>query len=142
MTLPPGLIAFIYKKRWDIEKVFDQFKNKLMEKKAWAKSPNSKCVQAKFMALTHNLILLLERKIEVEEGISDIKIEKKKQQRINEDLKKIRKAGRKENPLVKKPYKAVQRQQFSTSSASILFRTGYRLKKSKFSHKIFKKLIN
>jgi len=129
MTLPPGLIAFIYKKRWDIEKVFDQFKNKLMEKKAWAKSPNSKCVQAKFMALTHNLILLLERKIEVEEGISDIKIEKKKQQRINEDLKKIRKAGRKENPLVKKPYKAVQRQQFSTSSASILFRTGYRLKK-------------
>ncbi len=33
MKLPPGLIAFIYKKRWDIEKVFDQLKNKLMEKK-------------------------------------------------------------------------------------------------------------
>ena len=46
MTLPPGLIAFIYKKRWDIEKVFDQFKNKLMENKAWAKSLNGKCAQA------------------------------------------------------------------------------------------------
>ena len=43
MTLPPGLLAFIYKKRWDIEKVFDQFKNKLMENKAWEKSGNAKC---------------------------------------------------------------------------------------------------
>ena len=81
MTLPPGLIAFIYKKRWDIEKVFDQFKNKLMENKAWAKSSNGKCAQAQFMALTHNLTLLLERKIESEEGISDTKIEKKRKDR-------------------------------------------------------------
>jgi hypothetical protein len=28
-TLPPGLIAFIYRRRWDIEKAFDTFKNKL-----------------------------------------------------------------------------------------------------------------
>jgi len=109
MTLPPGLIAFIYKKRWDIEKVFDQFKNKLMENKAWAKSPNGKCAQAHFMALTHNLTLLLERKIESEEGISDTKIEKKRKRRIEEDRKKIQKAGRKENPLVFRSYKAVQR---------------------------------
>ena len=40
-----------------------------MENKAWAKSPNGKCAQAQFMALTHNLVLLLERKIESEEGI-------------------------------------------------------------------------
>ena len=109
MTLPPGLIAFIYKKRWDIEKVFDQFKNKLMEDKAWAKSPNSKCAQAQFMTLTHNLTLLLERKIESEEGISDTKIEKKRQKRIKEDRQKIQEAGRKENPLVTQSYKAVQR---------------------------------
>ena len=30
LTLPPGLIAFLYKLRWDIEKIFDQVKNKLM----------------------------------------------------------------------------------------------------------------
>ena len=109
MTLPPGLIAFIYKKRWDIEKVFDQFKNKLMENRAWAKSPNGKCAQAQFMALTHNLTLLLERKIEAEEGISDTKIEKKRKQRIQADRQAIQEAGRKENPLVTQPYKAVQR---------------------------------
>ena len=109
MTLPPGLIAFIYKKRWDIEKVFDQFKNKLMENKAWAKSSNGKCAQAQFMALTHNLTLLLERKIESEEGISDTKIEKKRKRRIEADRKTIQQAGRKENPLVTRSYKAVQR---------------------------------
>ncbi len=109
MTLPPGLVAFIYKKRWDIEKVFDQFKNKLMEKKAWAKSLNGKCAQAQFMALTHNLTLVLERKIEAEEGISDTKIEKKRKKRIEADRHKIQKDGRKENPLVAQSYKAVQR---------------------------------
>ena len=109
MTVPPGLIAFIYKKRWDIEKVFDQFKNKLMENKAWAKSSNGKCVQAQFMALTHNLTLLLERKIESEEGISDTKIDKNRERRIEGDRQRIDEAGRKENPLITQPYKAVQR---------------------------------
>lgn len=42
MTLPPGLIAFLYKLRWDIEKVFDEKKNKLHEKKAWA-DPRNPC---------------------------------------------------------------------------------------------------
>ncbi len=109
MTLPPGLITFIYKKRWDIEKVFDQFKNKLMENRAWAKSLNAKCVQAQFMVLAHNLTLILERKLESEEGISDTKIEKKRTLRIQKDLAKIKEAGRKETPLVTRPDKAVQR---------------------------------
>ncbi len=109
MTLSPGLIAFIYKKRWDIEKVFDQFKNKLMEKKAWAKSSNAKCIQAQFMILTHNLTLLLERKIQSEEGISDTKIEKQRTRRIQIERQAIQEAGRKENPLVIQSYKAVQR---------------------------------
>jgi hypothetical protein len=34
LTLPPGLIAYLYKSRWDVEKVFDEKKNKLMEKKS------------------------------------------------------------------------------------------------------------
>ena len=61
------------------------------------------------MALTHNLTLLLERKIESEEGISDTKIEKKRKRRIEGDRRTIREAGRKENPLVNQPCKAVQR---------------------------------
>ena len=35
---PPGLIVFLYRRRWDLEKVYDQFKNKLNEKKSWASS--------------------------------------------------------------------------------------------------------
>ena len=95
-----GIDRFHIQKRWDIEKVFAQFKNKLMENKAWAQSSNGKCAQAQFMTLT----LLLERKIELEEGISDTKIEKKRMQRIEVDRQAIQKSGRKENP-----YKAVQR---------------------------------
>ena len=46
LTLPPGLLAFLYKLRWDIEKIFDQVKNKLMEQKAWANSQTAKIQQA------------------------------------------------------------------------------------------------
>ena len=35
----PGIVALLYKCRWDLEKVFDEFKNKLGETKSWA-SPN------------------------------------------------------------------------------------------------------
>ena len=51
MTLPPGLIAFIYKLRWDIEKVFDQNKNALGEGKAWTKGDNGKRQQACFICI-------------------------------------------------------------------------------------------
>ena len=76
MTLPPGIIAFIYKCRWDIEKVFDQSKNKLGEGKAWAKSATAKKQQARFICMAHNLILMLSLKLEKEEGIIDEKSRK------------------------------------------------------------------
>jgi hypothetical protein len=59
--LPPGLIAYLYKSRWDIEKIFDQVKNKLSEKKAWATSDTAKNMQAQFICLSHNLMLMLEQ---------------------------------------------------------------------------------
>ena len=48
-NVPPGLIAYLYKTRWDIEKIFDQVKNKLAEKKAWATSDTAKKMQAQFI---------------------------------------------------------------------------------------------
>ena len=71
MTLPPGIIAFLYKLRWDIEKSFDQSKNKFHETRAWAKSNNSKKQQANFITIAHNLCILLERKLREQEGIVD-----------------------------------------------------------------------
>jgi hypothetical protein len=64
-TLSAGLLAQIYRLRWDVEKVFDQFKNDLNEQKAWATSPNAKIMQAHFLCITHNLMLLMERHLEV-----------------------------------------------------------------------------
>ena len=44
-NLPPGLIAEPYRRRWDVEKTFDQLKNKLGEKKAWGTGPVAKATQ-------------------------------------------------------------------------------------------------
>jgi hypothetical protein len=55
MTIPPGLIARLYQMRWDIEKSYDEIKNKLNEKKAWASTPTAKAMQALFICMAHNL---------------------------------------------------------------------------------------
>lgn len=62
-SVPPGVVALLYKIRWDVEKVFDEFKNKLMETKAWASSAIAKTVQARMLCLTHNLTTLMEQTI-------------------------------------------------------------------------------
>ena len=53
MTLPPGVIAELARRRWAIEKVFDQLKNKMAETKAWATTPTAKTMQAIFICITH-----------------------------------------------------------------------------------------
>jgi IS4 transposase len=63
MDLPPGVIVELYRRRWEAEKVFDQIKNKLGEKKAWATSLVAKEAQAQLVAITHNLLLLYEQTI-------------------------------------------------------------------------------
>lgn len=73
MTLPPGIIAFLYKLRWDVEKFYDQSKNKFGERKGWGKSEVSKTQQALFIAIAHNLCMIFERLIEKEEEIVDRK---------------------------------------------------------------------
>jgi hypothetical protein len=60
MTLEPGLLALLYKTRWEIEKVFDETKTKLQEKKSWATTTTAKEMQAHFVAIVHNLLLLLQ----------------------------------------------------------------------------------
>lgn len=80
-TLPPGVIAHLYKMRWDIEKVFDEFKSKLGERKAWASSAAGKSHQAQFLCLAHNLMVLLEAGLEREHGIGNTAEIKRRAQR-------------------------------------------------------------
>jgi hypothetical protein len=78
-NVPPGLIAYLYKTRWDIEKIFDQVKNKLAEKKAWATSDTAKKMQAQFICIAHNLMLILEQCLK-QEGVEN-KIENNRRQK-------------------------------------------------------------
>jgi hypothetical protein len=71
MTLAPGLLAHLYRMRWDIEKVFDEIKNRLHQKKAWATSAEAKSMQGHFIALAHNLMLWLGEILKSEERIED-----------------------------------------------------------------------
>ena len=68
-SVPPGIVALLYKSRWDVEKVFDEFKNKLGETKSWASTPNAKTCQARLLCLTHDLMTLMEERILRECGI-------------------------------------------------------------------------
>ena len=107
-NIPPGLIAFIYKKRWDIEKVFDQHKNKFDEKKAWAKGPVAKCQQALFQCIAHNLMLLFEHQLR-DEGVTDKIADGRRRERARRAAEKAKKNGKDINPMVIAVGKRVQR---------------------------------
>ncbi len=99
-TIPPGLIAFLYKLRWDIEKCFDEKKNKLQEKKAWATTDVARSQQALFVCLAHNLMVLFERDLEREENLREEMSRAKRRKRIEEMKRKISAGGGRPNPLV------------------------------------------
>lgn len=71
MDLPPGVLAELYRRRWEIEKVYDELKNKLEQKKAWGSSLVAKETQAQFLVLTHNLLLLYEHALEQRHGVEN-----------------------------------------------------------------------
>jgi len=91
---PPGLIAQLYRMRWDIEKVFDVFKNKFGEIKAWGKSVHAKEMQALFISLAHNLLSRFEEDIQSEDGIKNQTNEKRQQDRLSQARKKVVKLGK------------------------------------------------
>jgi hypothetical protein len=64
-SLEPGELAFIYHRRWDEEKYFDNFKNDLGSDKAWGKSPVAIQQQACIGMITYILTrLFLEEQFE------------------------------------------------------------------------------
>lgn len=80
-SVPPGVLALLYKMRWDIEKSFDEVKNKLGEKKAWATSATAKSMQAQFICLSHNLLQFIEHELALA-GIRNVAEEKRRSKRL------------------------------------------------------------
>lgn len=97
LNVPPGLIAYLYKTRWDIEKIFDQVKNKLNEKKAWATTTTAKKMQAQFVCLAHNLMLILDEQLK-KEGVDNHVENNRRIKRLNQALSKS-KAKKKNLPV-------------------------------------------
>jgi len=107
-TLPPGIIAYLYKTRWDIEKIFDQVKNKLAEKKAWATSDTAKKMQAQFVCIAHNLMLILEGCLE-KEGIENEIENNRRNKRLEKALSSSKIINEKLPAFLKQPRRATQR---------------------------------
>jgi hypothetical protein len=92
--LPPGVLAELYRRRWQLEKVFDEIKNKLNERKAWATSLTAKAIQANFVALAHNLLLLYERRLEKVHGLSNDGEDRRRDKRLATMQTQARSFGR------------------------------------------------
>jgi hypothetical protein len=75
--LPPGVIAQLYRLRWDIEKFFDVCENVWAEKRAWGAGAIAAQVQNEFLVLTQNLVLLLNEQLEEKESLRDEKSDAK-----------------------------------------------------------------
>lgn len=93
--LAPGLIALIYLTRWRIEKVFDTAKNQFEETKAWAVGEIAQDIRAHFFALTHNLLMLLRRQLDVVEGIVEEKTIHKRHHALKRRERQAQADGRK-----------------------------------------------
>ena len=84
MDLPPGVLAELYRRRWDVEKVFDELKNKLGQKKAWGSGLVAKETQAQFAVLTHNLLLLYEEALTKRHGVENQAEDRRRSQRTTQ----------------------------------------------------------
>lgn len=82
MTLPPGVLAELARRRWNIEKAFDALKNKMGETKAWASTETAKPMQALFICMTHQLLRALEHLLEDERGIRPERELERRRERI------------------------------------------------------------
>lgn len=89
----PGVLAQLYRMRWDIEKTFDELKNKLEQKKAWATSATAKNQQAAFICLSFNLLLLLEHQLAQQPQLRNKPEDERRAQRLKKLKHKARQAN-------------------------------------------------
>ncbi len=109
MDAPACALVELYRRRWEVEKVFDEIKNKLGEKKAWGASLPARQTQAQFVALTHNLLLLYEARLQREHGVENLAEDQRRQLRQQELREYLEATGREVSSLVICARRATQR---------------------------------
>jgi len=96
--IPPGVIAWLYQRRWDVEKTFDETRNRLGEGKAWGSSVTAKRIQGSFISIAYNLLLILEDRLrKAGELPKEPQEEKRRGKRRMFQVAKAKAAGRKIN---------------------------------------------
>lgn len=108
MKIRPGVLAWLYKRRWDIEKTYDTVKNKMEESKAWARTSNAKEMQAQFICLAHNLMVLMEQRMAAEHGLRNEKETRRCQKRETSAVQRAQSFGRQFAPIYLNPFKRSQ----------------------------------
>jgi hypothetical protein len=103
------VIGELYRRRWELEKVYDEFKNKLNERKAWGSSLEAKTAQAHLIALTHNLLLVYEQELEKRHGVTNKAEDKRRARQTKEKARMCAKVGRPLSALVVAARQATQR---------------------------------
>jgi len=109
LDLPAGVIVELYRRRWEVEKVFDEIKNKLVEQKAWATSLTAKTAQAQLIALTHNLLVIYEHTLETEHGVTNQAEDRRRAKRLAAATEQCAQAGQPLSALVASVRRATQR---------------------------------
>ena len=92
-SISPGVIAEIYRRRWQVEKVFDNTKNDLKELQGWGKSKISLTVQMHAIAAAYNLIRLFHEMniFDNPDGVHKSQLKKEKiQRRFTQRIKERR----------------------------------------------------
>lgn len=107
--LPPGVLAELYRRRWEAEKVFDEVKNKLGQQKAWATTLEAKEAQAHLIAITHNLLLCYETALERRHGVENRAEDHRRRQRVQSAAQECARIGWPLPALVLRARRATQR---------------------------------
>ena len=93
MDLPAGVIAELYRRRWDVEKVFDQNQEQAGGEEGLGHEPERQATQGQLLALTHNLLLIYEARLEREHGVNNEAEDQRRQERHREMKQATRQAG-------------------------------------------------
>jgi hypothetical protein len=107
--LPPGVVAELYRRRWETEKVFDEIKNKLGQKKAWGSTLQAKETQALLIAITHNLLLCYEQDLEQRYELENTAEDQRRRRRLQAAKRSGVKTGWPLPALVLQARRATQR---------------------------------
>ena len=107
--LPAGVLAELYRRRWEVEKVFDEVKNKLGQRQAWGPRLGAKAAQGPLVALTHNRLLIYEPRLEQAHAVSNAAEARRRAKRVAELKRVAVQAGRAASTLLRSARRASQR---------------------------------